>query len=286
MDFSPLHLKIAAERAVQGLQVNMARLQDFAHSYQEVEGQKGDAVAVPVITLSAAAEFNADSNNYCGGENEVDGKLVTLSSHYVKSVSITDRELAASDMNWIGDVAEAEIKVLGKAAEKQVFGLISQGTLSAEVGSLSSIQEIAALAQEAYENDIEPGYAVLVLNPELFYKACALLPANTYGATDAIQAGRIPGVFGFKSVICTNDLPSGVVGAIVQQDAIGIASRYLAPMDGAYPFTDKAILPNTFVVGFRGFQNLCSGKRYLAGEILWGANALVPGKIIKLSAAD
>ena len=92
--FDDLKMKVAAEASIQAMHAEMAKLQDFVHDYTELEGRKGEAIAVPVIDLSASAEFNADTNNYCNGQNEVDGALVNLDKHFVKSVMITDRQLS------------------------------------------------------------------------------------------------------------------------------------------------------------------------------------------------
>ena len=93
MAFSDLAMKVAAEKSIEAMHAAMAPLKLFAHDYTELDGRKGEAIAVPVINLSASGEFDADSNNYCSGKQVFDGALVTLDKHFVQSATITDRQL-------------------------------------------------------------------------------------------------------------------------------------------------------------------------------------------------
>lgn len=281
--FDDLKMKVASEASIQAMHAEMAKLQDFVHDYTELEGRKGEAIAVPVMNLSASAEFDADSNNYCNGQNEVDGALVNLDKHYVKSVMITDRQLAATDFNWIRDIAIAETQVIGRAINQQVFGLLTETNvpLSATLDTTSK-NAVANLYKIAAENDIPVGDAVVVLDPTNYAKVLSYLDSNVYGGSEAIREGRIPGLYGFRSFVCSSFLPNGVKGAIISRDAIGLASRYLEPMGGAYPDAWRASDGDIATIGFRHFANLCTGRRYLACEALFGAKVLCGTKIVRL----
>ena len=281
--FDDLKMKVAAEASIQAMHAEMAKLQDFVHDYTELEGRKGEAIAVPVIDLSASAEFNADTNNYCNGQNEVDGALVNLDKHFVKSVMITDRQLAATDFNWLRDIATAETNVIARSINKYVFGLINETNcpLSATL-DVSSKTAVANLYKIATDNDIPVGDAVVVLGPVDYAKVLSYLDSNVYGGSEAIREGRIPGLYGFRSFVSSTFLPEGVKGAIVSRDAIGLASRYLEPMEGAYPDAWRASDGDIATIGFRHFANLCTGRRYLACEALFGAKVLQKNKIIRL----
>ena len=82
--------------------------------------------------------------------------------------------------------------------------------------------------------------------------------------------------------MCSTFLNEGLKGAIVSRDAIGLASRYLEPMEGAYPDAWRASDGDIATIGFRHFSNLCTGRRYLACEALFGAKVLMPKKIVRL----
>ena len=281
--FDDLKMKVAAEASIQAMHAEMAKLQDFVHDYTELEGRKGEAIAVPVIDLSASAEFDADTNNYCNGQNEVDGATVNLDKHFVKSVMITDRQLAATDFNWLRDIATAETNVIARSINKYVFGLINETNcpLSATL-DVSSKTAVANLYKIATENDIPVGDAVVVLGPVDYQKVLSYLDSNVYGGSEAIREGRIPGLYGFRSFVCSTFLNEGLKGAIVSRDAIGLASRYLEPMEGAYPDAWRASDGDIATIGFRHFSNLCTGRRYLACEALFGAKVLQKNKIIRL----
>ena len=229
--FDDLKMKVAAEASIQAMHAEMAKLKDFVHDCTELEGRKGEAIAVPVIDLSASAEFNADTNNYCNGKNEVDGALVNLDKHFVKSVMITDRQLAATDFNWLRDIATAETNVIARNINKYVFGLINETNcpLSATL-DVTSKTAVANLYKIATDNDIPVGDAVVVLGPADYAKVLSYLDSNVYGGSEAIREGRIPGLYGFRAFVCSTFLNEGVKGAIVSRDAIGLASRYLEPM--------------------------------------------------------
>ena len=281
--FDDLKMQVAAEASIQAMHAEMAKLQDFVHDYTELEGRKGEAIAVPVIDLSASAEFNADTNNYCNGQNEVDGATVNLDKHFVKSVMITDRQLAATDFNWLRDIATAETNVIARSINKYVFGLINETNcpLSATL-DVTSKTAVANLYKIATDNDIPVGDAVVVLGPTDYAKVLSYLDSNVYGGSEAIREGRIPGLYGFRAFVCSTFLNEGVKGAIVSRDAIGLASRYLEPMEGAYPDAWRASDGDIATIGFRHFANLCTGRRYLACEALFGAKVLQKNKIIRL----
>lgn len=281
--FDDLKMKVAAEASIQAMHAEMAKLQDFVHDYTELEGRKGEAIAVPVIDLSASAEFDADTNNYCNGQNEVDGATVNLDKHFVKSVMITDRQLAATDFNWLRDIATAETNVIARNINKYVFGLINETNcpLSATL-DVTSKTAVANLYKIATDNDIPVGDAVVVLGPADYAKVLSYLDSNVYGGSEAIREGRIPGLYGFRAFVCSTFLNEGVKGAIVSRDAIGLASRYLEPMEGAYPDAWRASDGDIATIGFRHFSNLCTGRRYLACEALFGAKVLQKNKIIRL----
>ena len=283
MAFSDLAMKVAAEKSIEAMHAAMAPLKLFAHDYTELDGRKGEAIAVPVINLSASGEFDAESNNYCSGTQVFDGQIVTLDKHFVQSATITDRQLQATNFNWLGDLAGAQARQIGRDINKYVFGLFTDTnvTLSATL-DVSSKEAVASLVKTAADNDINPADAIVVLGPADFYKVLSKLDANVYGGTSAIQNGMIEGLYGFYGVVQSTFLPSGTKGAIISRDAVGLASRYLEPLADAYVETWRASDGDMATVGFRYFGQPCSGARYLAAEALFGAKILLPNKIVRL----
>lgn len=284
MAFSDLQMKVTSEFALQTLHSKLEPVTDFAHNFRDLEDRKGASIVVPTFELSSAAEFNASTNNYFGGVNEIGGQVVTLSSHYVKSLAITDRDMAETEVQFNRDGGIAIGDTLGRAIYTGVIGLLNDTnvTLSAE-NTLSAKGDFAGLFKTVYDNNLDIGETVLMLAPQYFANLLGTLDAYVYGGPEAIRGGRIPGLYGFKSVVCAPGLADGWKGALVDRNSIGVASRYLAPMAGAYVNAWKATDPiNGLTIGFREAADLASGVRYLAGEVLFGANIIRPTGLVSI----
>lgn len=285
--FSDLKMKVMSESALQAIYPELVRLQDFARNYNELEDRPGASIVIPTYDLSAAADFDVDSNNYASGVNEIKAAHVTLDKHLVKSVAITDRELADTGVQFVKDAAAGIASVIGRGLNSYVMGMFNSTNipLSASI-NLGTKAGTTNLYKVAADNGLDVADSVVVLNPTQF---AALLPHvdfMQYGGTEAIRYGYVPGYAGFKSVVCSTYLPAGVDGVIVNRNSVGIASRYLAPLAGAYPSAWKAVDPNSgFSIGFRLFADLATGVRYLAGEALVGAAMFYNGtKAVRLIA--
>lgn len=284
MAFNDLQLKVAAEAAVMATKANLAKISLFARSFSEINGRPGQSVAVPVYDLSAAGTFVAGSNDYGSGVNEVGGVEVTLDQHIVKSVAITDQQLAETGINWVKDTNAALADTVTRGVNSYVFGLITETNcpISAEV-NLSAKAVIADLYKTAAEADMAVDRCIVVLGPAEFAKVLGHLDANIYGGTEAIRLGMIPGLYGFKGFVCSTNLPEGVKGAIIQDSAIGIACRYLAPATpGAYPEAWEVNTDDGFVLGARRFMDLSKGFDMFAMDALFGAKVILPNKVVRL----
>lgn len=281
MAFSDLQQKAASEYAVFAAHKNLAKLSLFSHTFTELEGRPGESVAVPVYDLSAGGEFVAGSNDYGTGVNEVGGLLVELDKHYVKSVSITDKELAYTGINWVKDTSAALAERITRDINAYTFGLINATNVTASaavstyIGATPTLADFAGLYALAENSDIPVDRCVVVLNPTYFSKVLPLVTYNMVGKEDYIETGVIRGLIGFKGVVCTSNLPDGTVGAILLDEAMGLASKYLAPMTpGAYPEAWSATSDEGFTIGFRRFMDLNTGADKYAVDALFGAKLL------------
>lgn len=287
MAIESLQLKIAAERAIQTAHKAITPLKDFAVSFTPAESIKGSAVRVPIFDVGDAAEFDADNNNYEGKTQGVEGVDVNIDNHLVKSVFYTDRDFAECDVQFFEGAGKAIATVLAKAAVAQTMGLINATTVTQQVvmalAKFGTKSAVADLYRVADEYDLNPGECVLLLTPAAFAALLAILDANVYGGDEAIRDGYIPGLYGFKSVIMCNALGTGINGAIVHTEAIGVAARYLAPDAAAYTETGMITDEHSgLTIGFRRFANPANGKRYIAGEMLYGSKIVQPTKIVRL----
>lgn len=282
--FNDLQMKVTSEFALQALHAKLEAITDFAHNFRDLEDRKGATIVVPTFELSGAGVFDATTNNYFSGVNEIGGAKVELSCHYVKSLAITDRDMAETEVQFNRDGGMAIGDALGRAIYNGVIGLLNDTnvTLSAE-SDLSSKADFAGLFQTVYDNELDISQTVLMLSPQYFANLLGTLDAYVYGGPEAIRGGRIPGLYGFKSVVCAPGLAAGWKGALVDRNSIAVAARYLAPMPGAYVGTWKATDPiNGLTIGFREAADLGSGVRYLAGEVLFGNNIIRPTGIVSI----
>ena len=125
-----LQLKIAAEKAIQTAHKAVAPLKLFATSFSAAESTQGSAIRVPVFNIGAAAEFNADSNNYAGTTQDVTGVDVNLDKHFVKSVYYTDRDMVECNVDFFTEAGRGIGEQLGRAAVKQVTGMLTNSNIT------------------------------------------------------------------------------------------------------------------------------------------------------------
>ena len=284
MAFSDLQIKVASETAVMGLQKHMASLKYFAKDVKPTADRPFAGVQVPVYSLSEAAEFDENTNNWCGGKNEANGVVVTLDKHLIKSISLDDVSAGETDINFLRDGSQAIADVLGHAANKYVWGLINASNVpTQETFNGASKTAFANLFKIADDHGVNPYECVLALNPENFAKLLSMLDANVYSTDEAIKYGVVEGLYGFKAVVCTSYLPAGTIGAIIPYNTIAIVSRTNKPAVDGYVATWTAETEDGFSLGYRVFEHLCYGKMFLGADVLMGAKIVQDG-IVRLVA--
>lgn len=284
MAFNDLQQKAISEYAVFAAHKNLAKLQLFSHTFTELEGRPGESIAVPVYDLSAASAFDATSNNYGSGTNEVGGMLINLDQHLVKSVAITDKELAFTGISWARDTASALADSLTRGINSYVFGLINATNVSLSASFDATAKNVVAnLYAVAEGNDLPVDKCIVVLNPAQYAKVLSLVDYSLIGTGDYLTTGVINNLFGFKAFVCSSNLPAGNKGCIILDEAIGIASKYLAPMTpDAYPEAWAIIDESGLTMGARRFMDLNKGSNNFSMDVLFGAKLLQPSKVIRL----
>lgn len=286
--FSDLQMKIMSESALQAIYPELVRISDFAKTFSEAEATPGTAIVVPVYDFSQAADFNATTNNYCAGENEISAANVQLNKHIHKAVKVTARDIAETGIDFLKDATAGIASILGRGINSYVFGQMNATNipLSASI-NLGTKAGATALYQVAAEAGLDVADSVVVLNPAQYAKLLQHVDFMQYGGTEAIRYGYVPGFVGFKSVVCSTYLPEGVDGVIINRNSLGIAARTLPVIPGAYPSTwiardEKSGLP----IRFRYFNTLCDGAFNLDGEVILGTGIFYKGsKAVRLIAA-
>ena len=290
MAFTDLHMSVTANAAIQELGFKLAPVSEITHNFSELDARKGDSVLIPDFSkIDEAGEFDANSNNYFGGTNEVDAKTVSLDKLFVKSLMFTDRDFGDTEVQFFKDGGIAIANKISSLTNGYVFGLLNDTNVTnvhtLGTGKADTLKKdtVAGLYAVAADKDISVGDAVLCLNPLRFSQLLAILDSSTYGGPEAIRRGVVPGLYGFKSVICSNKLPAGTVGAIIGLGTIAVVNRYNAPgIAGAYPMVERKTDENGFTIGFRYGMDLAKGYNYLACDALVGAKVLDKEKIVLL----
>lgn len=287
MAFSDLQQKVLAQSAVDAVHAQLAPLALFAHSYNsEIEGKFGYAVSVPLTDLSAAGEFNPESNNL-EGNNEFDGTLVNLDKDYVQSMKILDRNLAFTGIDFARDAGTAIGRSLGRAFNNYAIGLINSTNCELTASfSPSTKAGIAKLAEIAYTNDIPVEDTVVLVNPATW----AAILGNVadyaiFGNRDAFTATNVvKEVFGFKAICATTALPSGTIGALVPATALATVSMYVSPVfPESFAASWKAADPEMGIaLSMSEHSNTATGYGYVSGRLVCGAKLIQPGKIVRL----
>lgn len=106
------------------------------------------------------------------------------------------------------------------------------------------------------------------------------------GDSNAIRNGVVGNLYGFKAVVQMKDLPDGVIGAIIPENAVAIASRAVAVGDpSCYSEVGTASDEFGFTMTFLRHGSAAKGKGFLNATCLWGAALVQPSKIKYISAS-
>jgi len=282
-DFDNLKLKIPAEAALQAIYPTLVKLQSFAHTYSEAADKPGTQVVIPSFAdLSAASDFQEGTNDYGTGVNEIKSESVSLNHHLCKSIAISDRALGEVDVDFLRDGAKALADVMGRGIQKAVFGMFNDTNISLsatfDVGTKQA-PTVHKLYQIAAENGLDVEDSVVVLDPKNYADLLGVTDYAMFGGREGVLYSWVPNLYGFTAVVCSQDLDSNWNGVIINRNSVGIASRWVEPLPGAYPMAWKATDPDSgFTLGYRVFEDLAKGQRRMSVDCLFGCGILYGGK--------
>lgn len=288
--FSDIQLAVASEQAIIGIQKHVPKISLFAKSFSGRAGQPYNAVAVPVFAnLSGVADVDfkdPTADKYCSGE-QLEGAMIPLDKQFVKSYAMTDYEVGSTDNLYLADASRAIADQLALEVANYVFGtVLSSADITATTSTPSTKQGFAGLFAAAASADVNPYDCVVALNATTFATLLGTLDSYVYGGPEAIRNGVVPGLYGFRGVVCAPTLPANTNGFIIPWESLGVAARWNKPAVDGYEATwtvvdDKSGMP----IGYRVFEHLCRGTAYIAGDILFGAKLLQPAKIVRITAS-
>lgn len=292
MKFSEIQLNVAADQAIVGIQKHVPAISFFARSFTARPAEQYNGVAVPAFINTSGASVqdarNLTSDIWCDGD-ELQGAVVSLEKNISKVYSLTDYEAAATDNLYLADGARAIADQVTLEAVKHVFETTLADSNLSTVQTLgdytaatpSNKAGFAGLFAIASDAGLNPYDCVLVLNASTYASLMATLgDSYMYGGPEMVRSGVVEGLYGFKGVVCSPFMPEGKKGFIIPWNALGVVSRWDKPaVDGYADVWTASDSKTGFTVGYRVFENLCKGKAYIGGNVLFGAKLLQPGII-------
>lgn len=280
--------QIIADAAVLEFNLALAPLRAFSLDLSPSPQQPGATVTVPVFATRTAGAFNGD---YAGGDSTVVGVDVTLNQHIFNSAHVTDREVAESSIDYLGNLGKQGGRSVAKGVLDYFFGLV----LAANFGNTAAdkvtkptadfdAKTVADLRQKAVDKGMEPSDCALVLNSAAYTALLkdTTLTSSFYGGSEAVRQGVIPSLFGFRQVIEAPTLPTNsqnLAGFVAAPQAIAGAMRYLRPYS-TEGLADSGMVSDEqsgATLGFRVIPQQLAGKTHYVTEALFGA-AKVDGK--------
>ena len=263
---------------------DVAQINEFAYDCSDAVEDYGQKVRVAMVS--------GTSEDFTAGDYEHEtGSLVdvfeTLDKQPKATIALTGKDVLelANAPIW-NKVAEAGKNAIAGAMEKAVGDAITTaiGSITKETTALGdlTIKKLAGLRSKCAG---KVGNTVLVLSPAKFDEALGLFDSSVYGGTEAIRAGRIPELMGFKSVIkmelpeYSDGVPS--TAALIPANAIAVASRAVAVGDeSCYSEYGTQADDNGFAITVMRHGSAKTGKGYLNVTALVGATVVDAASIV------
>ena len=264
---------------------DVAQINEFAYDCSDAVEDHGQKVRVAMVSGGTSEDFT--SGDYEHETGSLVDVFVTLDKQPKATIALTGKDVLelANAPIW-NKVAEAGKNAIAGAMEKAVGDAITAaiGSIKKETTALGdlTLKKLAGLRSKC---TVKVGDTVLVLSPAKFDEALGLFDSSVYGGTEAIRAGRIPELMGFKSVI-KMELPeydSGVAStaALIPANAIAVASRAVAVGDeSCYSEYGTQADDNGFAVTVMRHGSAKTGKGYLNVTALVGATVVDAASIV------
>lgn len=264
------NLEIAGNSAVFSLGREIAKINEFAHDFAPDYNAVGGVVKMPVLAAEAGI-FDKTSNNY-EQNSTISTASITLDKQYVAGFEVTPQQMSdglGAYASLFQNLGEDAGRAIARSVESAVVGQVKANT--ATPAQLTANKAgFAGLYKTAMEANIAPSNSVLVLNPTVYSKLIEVLGMDVVHLEAAVETGKIDNFLGFRRILCSAGVDSGIEGFIAERGAIGVAGRKVPLLEG-YPmyqeFIDKDTgIPATLV----GFLKYATGSYYITATALFG----------------
>lgn len=273
-------------------EITMAK--QFTYDISNEVADYGAKVRVPFITAGTAENYGddncADTNtgNYAHATGSLSDVFVTLTKQPKVTIPITqtDKLELPNDSFWT-KAGEAGRNVIGASISKEICGNFTTEKCLAGKITMASVTKnaIAKLRNNAASKGRIADY-VLVLDGDYYADLISLLDSNVFGGVDPIQNGVIEKLYGFKSIVCSYDLPEGVKGALCPTDGLAVAVRPVAvPDPAAYPECGVVSDEQGFALTALRFTDFATARAYYNVTTLIGTDLLRKNDTFYISAS-
>ena len=310
-------VRFLANQTIMVARAAIARLADFVTDFSADAAQPGSTMLVQFFDDGTAGTFNRETNNYGDADASSSFIPVKFSNHAKKTFEFTPDDYLNIGANRWQQAGDAMGRAVSRALLQTAVRLINptniptsgtdqkteeDGTVLGTLLPFGAWNEVVAsssqkvtkeyvaeeLTSKCDDADIDTADTVLLLNGKEYGQLLSTLDANTYGSPSAIQEGRIPGLYGFRSVIkidnLTNICGNGLRAALVPVNALGIAGRTI-PVLNPKLYEDVGTVTDDksgLVIQFRRGGNWEKDVSDLTAESLFGAKLLQPTKIVRI----
>lgn len=273
-----------ANEALVGITPEINLLREFATDFSSEFVEPGFVVKVPIATVpNGISAFNETTNDYETKDGSLTFEPVTLSTQIKSTFTFKGSDLLeCPNAPFWGTCAKAAAMSIKQYISKSIGGAFLSTALTStydDLPELSAIklEDFASLRAECAGRIAD---SVVVLAPEYYNKLLGLLPFNVLGDTAAVRDGIARNLFGFKSFVQCVDMPTGVLGCIVPQDALVFASRAVKVADPSiyseYGTISEPESGLTLTVLRHGIARTGSAALNIAS--IWGYKFLQPNK--------
>ena len=275
-------LVFAADKAIVSTRKALAKVSQFATDFSDEAVKPGTTLQIPVYDGGTAEAFNASTANYEHATGTLKWASVTFSNHVKATFQFDDKDflLGINSSVW-GKAGDAAGRAISKSIVSAVSGLLTYSAAKTQVTSWSATKaNLAKLRAACAANALDPADCVVMLKAEQYADLLATLDASVYGGAEAIRAGMIEGLYGFKAVIENDDLPVAsaadanlAVGVVVPQDAVVVAGR-IVPVGSPAVYQEIGTTRDEvsgLTLGVRRHAAPAVGANFLTVEALFGA---------------
>jgi hypothetical protein len=274
--------QVYSDKFIECIGKELERIADFSTDFSDAMiNSVGETVVFPLVTADAAGDFDDAANNYDRPAATLRDGKVTINQRKIAGFGIKPVQAATFHPAYWEGKARLNARSVGLSVVNSVFGLVTAANFADTAAvTLAGFKKgsVAGLRSTVAAAGMSPGLCTVVLNPAYFAALLADLDASVYGGGEAIRSGRIPGLYGFKSVVEAPNYAGP--GFVAYPSALAVASRVIRPLktdayDVFETHADEAtgLAFNTVVA-----TATATGKTSLSVECSFGAAVGDPGE--------